>query len=70
VVVSGNSCLLVAPGDAEALSRAVESLIRDPARRAELGRSAKQRARELFSADTIVSRYVELYRRVIAEKQA
>ncbi len=70
VVVSGNSGLLVAPGDAEALSRAVESLIRDPARRAELGRSAKQRARELFSADTIVSRYVELYRRVIAEKQA
>jgi N-acetyl-alpha-D-glucosaminyl L-malate synthase BshA len=70
VVVSGNSGLLVAPGDAEALSRAVESLIRDPARRAELGRSAIQRARELFSAETIVSRYVQLYRRVIAEKQA
>jgi len=66
VVVSGSSGLLVHPGDADAFARAVESLIGDPARRAELGRLAKQRARELFSADTIVSRYVQLYRRVCA----
>jgi glycosyltransferase involved in cell wall biosynthesis len=45
-------------------ARAVESLIADPARRAELGGAAKFRARELFSADAIVSRYVQLYRRV------
>jgi N-acetyl-alpha-D-glucosaminyl L-malate synthase BshA len=64
VVVSGSSGLLVPPGDADAFARAVESLIRDPARRAELGGAAKFRARELFSADAIVSRYVQLYRRV------
>jgi N-acetyl-alpha-D-glucosaminyl L-malate synthase BshA len=66
VVVSGSSGLLVPPGDADGFARAVESLIRDPGLRAELGRAAKHRARELFSADTIVSRYVRLYRRVCA----
>jgi N-acetyl-alpha-D-glucosaminyl L-malate synthase BshA len=64
VVVSGSSGLLVPRGDADAFTRAVESLIRDPALRAELGRSAKQRARELFSADAIVAQYERLYRRV------
>jgi glycosyltransferase involved in cell wall biosynthesis len=39
-------------------------LIRDPARRAALGRAAQQRAREHFSAAAIVPRYEELYRRV------
>jgi N-acetyl-alpha-D-glucosaminyl L-malate synthase BshA len=66
VVVSGSSGLLVLAGDADAFARAVETLIRDPSRRAELGRNAKQRARELFSADAIVPRYERLYRRVCA----
>jgi glycosyltransferase involved in cell wall biosynthesis len=39
-------------------------LIQDPARRTTLGRAAQQRAREKFSAETIVSRYESLYRRV------
>ncbi len=66
VVVSGVSGLLVPAGDAGEFTRAVESLIRDPSRRAELGAAAKQRARELFSADAIVTRYERLYRRVCA----
>jgi glycosyltransferase involved in cell wall biosynthesis len=45
-------------------AQAVESLIRDPNRRAELGKAARVRARSLFSADAIVSRYIGLYRRV------
>ncbi len=64
VVVSGVSGLLVPPGDADAVARAAETLIGDPALRSTLGKAARARARELFSAETIVSRYVELYRRV------
>ena len=64
VVESGVSGLLVAAGDADALARGVESLLSDPAKRAALGRAAQQRARTLFSAEAIVPRYEELYRRV------
>jgi glycosyltransferase involved in cell wall biosynthesis len=56
--------VLVSPGDADALARAVENLIADPARRAAMGKAARRRAREFFSADAIVPKYEELYRRV------
>jgi L-malate glycosyltransferase len=64
VVVDGDNGVLVASADADELARAVEALLRDPARRAELGRSAQRRAREQFSADAIVPQYEALYRRV------
>jgi L-malate glycosyltransferase len=66
VVDDGISGLLVAPRDVDGLSRAVERLIGDPAARAAMGRAAREAARERFSADRIVPRYVELYRRVCA----
>ena len=56
--------ILVPFGDPGALARAVEGLIKDPARRVELGRAAQRRARERFSADVIVPRYEALYRRI------
>lgn len=59
--------LLVPFGDTAALARGVEALLADPARRAALGKAARERAAELFSADRIVGRYVEYYRRVCAE---
>jgi N-acetyl-alpha-D-glucosaminyl L-malate synthase BshA len=64
VVADGVTGTLVPFGDADALARAVEHLIEDPAHRAKLGRAAQQRARELFSADVIVPKYEALYRRV------
>jgi N-acetyl-alpha-D-glucosaminyl L-malate synthase BshA len=64
VVVSGESGLLVPFGDVGAMTRTVESLIANPDRRATLGAAAKRRARELFSADSIVPRYEALYRQV------
>jgi N-acetyl-alpha-D-glucosaminyl L-malate synthase BshA len=66
VMQDGATGLLVPFGDTDAQARAVESLIRDPARRAALGHAAQVRARELFSADAIVPRYEALYRRVCA----
>jgi L-malate glycosyltransferase len=55
---------LATAGNADALARAVESLIQDPARRRALGQAAQLRARENFSAAKIVSAYEQLYRRV------
>jgi len=64
VIEDNVSGLLVPFGDADALARAVEELIKDPARRGMLGRAAQQRAREKFSARAIVPKYEALYRRV------
>jgi N-acetyl-alpha-D-glucosaminyl L-malate synthase BshA len=64
VIEDGITGLLAHRGDAEALSRAVESLIHDPARRSALGQAAQSRARARFSASVIVPRYEALYRRV------
>ena len=64
LVEDKESGLLVPPGDVPALAEALESLIRDPARRRALGRAAQARARERFSAEVIVPRYVALYRRL------
>jgi N-acetyl-alpha-D-glucosaminyl L-malate synthase BshA len=51
-------------GDADALARAVESLLAAPARRAVLGQAAQKKARTAFSAAAIVPQYTALYRRV------
>jgi N-acetyl-alpha-D-glucosaminyl L-malate synthase BshA len=64
VVEDNVSGLLLTDDDADALARAVEDLIKDPARRAAMGRAAQRRARERFSAGVIVPRYEALYRRV------
>ena len=64
-VIEHNVSGLLAPaGDADALARAVESLIQDPARRKSLGSAALSRARSHFSADVIVPQYESLYRKL------
>lgn len=65
VADDGVSGVLTPAGDADALARGVESLLSDPARRSAMGQAAMQRAKEMFSAETIVSRYESLYRRVL-----
>ncbi len=68
VTISGETGLLIPFGDADALARAVESLLHNPARRAAFGQAAQARAREKFTAATIVPLYEDLYRRVCAVK--
>ncbi len=58
------SGLLVPTADPHDLARAVESLLRDPERRAAMGQAAQIRARARFSAASIVPRYEALYHRV------
>jgi len=64
VIEDGVTGVLAPAGDAAALARAAEALIRDPAKRAALGAAARRVARERFSADAIVPRYEALYRRI------
>jgi len=64
VVEDGVSGLLVDGENPDELAKAVGTLLDDGARRKEMGFAAQQRARKYFSADTIVSRYEALYRRV------
>ncbi|HVS54513.1 MAG TPA: N-acetyl-alpha-D-glucosaminyl L-malate synthase BshA [Opitutaceae bacterium] len=64
VMRSGEHGLLVPAGDADALARGVEELLRDRPKRDALGRAGQARAREHFSAAVIVPRYEALYRRV------
>lgn len=68
VVESGRSGILVPFGDTTALARSVEGLLTDPARRAALGAAGRERALALFSADRVVGRYVDFYRRVCSPK--
>jgi glycosyltransferase involved in cell wall biosynthesis len=60
IVTHGVDAVLVPPGDADALARAIAELAGDPARRARLGRAARARA-ELLSGDQIYDRLEELY---------
>jgi N-acetyl-alpha-D-glucosaminyl L-malate synthase BshA len=64
VIEDNRSGLLVPSGDVGALASALQALIHDEPRRNALGRAARARARELFSAEVIVPRYEALYRRL------
>jgi N-acetyl-alpha-D-glucosaminyl L-malate synthase BshA len=67
VVADQVTGLLVPFGDVEEHVRAVEKLIQNPSLRSKLGHAAQQRARDHFSAATIVPQYESLYRRVCAK---
>jgi glycosyltransferase involved in cell wall biosynthesis len=50
-IVSDDCAVLVAPGNAEALARAVVQLFRDPSRRIIMGERGRQRAQRMFDRD-------------------
>jgi N-acetyl-alpha-D-glucosaminyl L-malate synthase BshA len=51
-------------GDVDAFAKAVEMLVDDHDCRIAFGQAAKRSAKERFSAETIVSKYEDLYRRI------
>lgn len=57
--------MMAPPGDANALSSAVEKLLHDRDLRSAQGRGAQQAAQTRFSAQTIVPKYEALYRRTL-----
>lgn len=64
VIEDGISGLLVPSGDVQATTLALEKLIADKDMRTRLGQAAAQRARNKFTADAIIPRYMDLYRTV------
>ncbi|TVP48873.1 MAG: glycosyltransferase [Gemmatimonadales bacterium] len=66
LVDEGRTGLLVPPRDPETFAGAVVTLLRDPARRRQMGAAGLKRAREEFSLPRVAARYQELYREVTA----
>lgn len=64
VVRTGETGILVPPGDADALANAIEQLMRDPARAAEMGRKGRERAAAQFGIDAEAEKIAAFYRRV------
>jgi glycosyltransferase involved in cell wall biosynthesis len=64
-VVDGVTGCLVEPGSVETLADAVVSLIRDPGRRAEMGRKGRERALRDFTAETTALRVGEIIERTL-----
>ena len=61
VVVHNDTGLLVPPRDTQALARAISTLLKDGARREGMGRAGLDRVRQIFSADRMVERTLEVY---------
>ena len=66
----GETGLLVRPGDSRALSAALERLLSDPTRCAEMGRSGRRKALEEFSANRYANRIAEVYEHAVAHWSA
>jgi glycosyltransferase involved in cell wall biosynthesis len=58
--------LLVPPGDAGTLARAIERLVGDPALRSRLSLGARSKVNNRFLAPRMVDRYLEVYRGAVA----
>ncbi len=63
IIVDGETGLLVPPGNAQELRKAIQCLLDDPVLRERMGNMAKQRVVE-FQAKSVVSRYEQVYREV------
>jgi glycosyltransferase involved in cell wall biosynthesis len=69
VVENGENGILVPPGDAAGLARAIARLLADPTERARLGRAARTRVEREFSAARQAARHAEAYQAAIARRQ-
>ncbi len=63
----GVTGLIVPPGDCERLALAIRRLLADKELAQKLGQQARQRALQEFEESVMVERYLELFRRLIAE---
>ncbi len=63
VVVHGETGLLVAPRESRELAGAIVKLLKDPERRERMGRAGLARVQRQFSADQMIEKTLEVYRR-------
>jgi glycosyltransferase involved in cell wall biosynthesis len=62
--------VLVPPNDARALAEAIAGLLRDPARREQLGAAGRNAVRERFTDDHMAQRMLEVYRDTLERERA
>ncbi|MGH2395667.1 MAG: glycosyltransferase family 4 protein [bacterium] len=67
VVTSGVDGILVSAGDIQALAEAIVQLLRDPQRRCQMGKAARQTAQCRFSIDRLVTDIDGLYRSLLPQ---
>jgi glycosyltransferase involved in cell wall biosynthesis len=65
IVEDGLSGLLVPPRDPEALSKALVELLKDPRRRASMGKRGRERVEAFFSLDSQMRALTDLYDRLL-----
>jgi glycosyltransferase involved in cell wall biosynthesis len=65
-LADGAAGVVVPPGDASALARAIDRLLCDPDRARRLGAVAAHHARQEYDVSRMVDRYVDLYRSAMA----
>lgn len=64
IIEDGESGVLVPPGDGFGLATAIEGLLRDPARRTQIGLAARRRIITAFSAQRVAHAYLQIYRQL------
>jgi glycosyltransferase involved in cell wall biosynthesis len=64
-IVHNETGILIPPGDAAALARAIDELLSNPARAQELGETAQRRVEVSFGAGKLAREYLALYRRLL-----
>lgn len=69
VVGRDGAGVLVPPEDSPALARAITELLAEPQLRRAIGDSARQRARQMFSAEVFAERHLQLYRTLLRKIQ-
>jgi glycosyltransferase involved in cell wall biosynthesis len=67
IIADGETGLLVPPGDAEALTTALRSLVEDAALRGRLARAGYDHVRRSFTWDVAGAKYEALYRSLLGE---
>ena len=67
IVQDGETGMLVPPGDADALARAVSSLLQDPARRRQLGEVGRARVVAHFTVEAMMDGLTSGYETVLAQ---
>lgn len=66
--VAGETGLVVPPSDPQAFEQAMTYLIEHPDKAVQMGRAARRRYEELFTADIMVSKYIDLYQELLAHR--
>ena len=69
LIQDGRSGYLTAPGDVEAMEKALERLLADETHLAALGRAAREKAVSEYSLERHLDRLGEIYRRACADKE-